>query len=164
MLKFKAFLSDTRSDNCIKTSLVSLNRRTFERCRYVVGNKVFHDQLIKLGCATKKSLTLTFPSNEIFIDQQLVFDFIRGYIDGDGCLYSNRSRLAIDICGTESFLNSIRLILPEFSKPMKDKRNDVYRIVCSHSSADKVAKILYKNATVYLTRKYDKFAELYRDV
>lgn len=156
--KFKHFLKDDRDDTIIKTSMVGNGKYT--RARYCVGSKQLHEQLISLGCLPRKSLILTFPDIGIFKERELVFHFIRGYLDGDGCIYSNNKRMAIEILGTESFLNSIREYFPEFSIPKKDKRNNVFRICCSHRNADYVGRKLYLTATIYLERKFLKFATL----
>lgn len=158
--KFKSFLEDKRDESVIKTSDIKLNGKTFKRCRYIIGDEHFHSELIKLGCIPNKSLKLTFPEKSIFSDDKLIVDFIRGYIDGDGCLTNSGKRLRISISGTEKFLNEIIKIFPEFSKPKKDKRGNVYQIICSHNKADKIAKNLYENATIYLDRKYKQFASL----
>ena len=166
LFKFKNFLKDTRNDDdVIKISSVVTNGKTFKRCRYIVCNKYFHDSLINLGCVPKKSLILSFPDLKIFNnDTNLTFSFIRGYIDGDGSLSKDyhSGRLRIDVCGTENFLLGIRNIFNCFSYPRKDKRKNVYSINCSFNNADKIAMCLYEKATIYLDRKFEKFATLCR--
>lgn len=160
LFKFKYFLNDIRSEDVIKISKVK-NRYT--RSRYIVGDQHFHERLVELGCTPNKSLTLKFPNRTIFNSEDLVFDFIRGYLDGDGCLYSSKGRLAIEIIGTYGFLEGIREYFPNFSIPKKDNRSSCYRITCSRRNADTISKRLYENSSIYLTRKYLKFAELCRD-
>src|SRR3990172_7525128 len=69
------------------------------------------NSLNSLGCTPKKSLTLKFP----VINISIVNHFIRGYFDGDGCVYtytpknySNTSTIyrsiGVSICGTLEFL------------------------------------------------------------
>ena len=159
LIKFKKFLSDTREDDCIKLSMVQFNNNQYSRCRYIIGNRYFHDRLIDLGCVPGKSTKLVFPDESIFKTKDLIRDFIRGYIDGNGCLYFNNSKLAIEISGTMDFLNSIRNYFSEFNIPQKDKRHNVYRIGCYCTKARLVANTLYNNSTIYLSRKYLKFAE-----
>lgn len=161
LIKFKKFLKDSRDDSIIKISSVLTNGKTFQRCRYIVCNKHFHESLVNLGCIPNKSLVLSFPNLSIFNkNTSLIISFIRGYIDGDGSLSSSRGRLRIDVSGTEDFLLGIRNIFNCFSYPKKDKRGNVYNINCSFSNADKVAMSLYENATIYLDRKFEKFATL----
>lgn len=161
LIKFKYFLNDVRDNSVIKTSKV---KNRYSRARYIIGDRHFHEKLVELGCVPNKSLILKFPDKTIFSSENLIFDFIRGYIDGDGCLYSNKGRLAIDITGTDQFLEGIRGYFPEFSTPKKDSRSNCYRITCSHRNADIISKRLYENSSIYLTRKYLKFAELCRNI
>ena len=68
------------------------NGKTHKRCRITFRNKHFWERLNDLGCTPNKSLTLKFPDNSIFINQNLIIHFIRGYFDGDGCItYSNHN-------------------------------------------------------------------------
>ena len=160
LYKFHKFLKDSREvSTCIKVSKVE----TYSRCRYVLGNNHFRNRLIDLGCISNKSLYLKFPDINIFSNKKYVIDFIRGYIDGDGCISDSRGRLRIQICGTKSFLTSLRVYFPEFSFPKKDKRSNVFTIQTSHTKADKVAKILYENSSIYLDRKFNKFAKLVKN-
>lgn len=107
--------------------------------------------MCELGCIPNKSLTLTFPDLNIFKYEYLIYDFIRGYIQ-------------ISIFGTENFLLGIRKYFPDFSYPKKDKRSNVFFIRSSHKKAEKISSKLYKNATIFLYRKYSKFAELCRNI
>lgn len=50
--------------------------------------------LIKLGCTTKKSLTLQFPTNKI-VPKEFMSHFIRGYFDGDGCIWNGKRKKMI---------------------------------------------------------------------
>lgn len=91
------------------------------------------------------------------------YSFIRGYIDGDGCItFTQSGKLRISIVGTKEFLTSIREVFPEFSDLKKDTRwkHNTYYIGCTHKKANKVLTKLYKNSTIYLQRKYDRIAVL----
>lgn len=161
--KFKNFLKDKRK---IKVSKVAKN---FTRGRVLVTNKHFRNQLIKLGCLPNKSLILKFPSDNIFHNKDLIIHFIRGYVDGDGCLSNTKTgRLSIEIIGTKEFLEGIRKYFPEFKSIRKTRSSEKglnnFKISCNSNKADTVAKRLYKDATIYLDRKFNKFANLCRDV
>ena len=160
--KFKLFL---KNKNNIKTSNVIINNKTFLRCRLVVTNKYFKEKLISLGCIPNKSLVLTFPDKNIFKVPNLVYDFVRGYFDGDGCIsFTKTGRLMINIVGTKEFLSEIKNLFPNnFGKALiKDRRwkNNTYYIACSANNADAVLTKLYKNSTIYLDRKYNRLAVL----
>lgn len=160
--KFRKFIS------CKKPINVSKSTEDHMRCRCVVTNKHFHDRLIELGCVPNKSTKLKFPDTSIFSKESLVFDFIRGYIDGDGSITSTSrgGKLRIEVIGTKEFLLGVMKIFGDkFNKilPTKSSKNGVnnFRIVCSHLKAEKVGELLYSGSTIYLDRKFQKFAKLY---
>lgn len=155
--KYKKFVKGIRN---INVSNIKLNEKIFSRCRFATTDKHFKERLIELGCIPNKSLTLTFPNKKIFENENLLYDFVRGYVDGDGCLtYTSTGRLVIQIIGTKEFLSGIQELFPQFKKYAKDKRrtSNTYSLNCSCNSAEEVANKLYKNATIYLQRKYDRY-------
>lgn len=162
--KFRQFLSCSLQ---VKIGKVTCNGKEFSRCRLYLRDKHFHDKLIELGCVPNKSLILKFPDYSLFSDTTLVSHFIRGYVDGDGCLtYTSNGRLSIQIIGTNEFLDGIIDVFPGiFHKRRKDYRHpnsNTYTIECSYDKADWLADNLYKNATVFLDRKYERYKKLSR--
>ena len=159
--KFRKFLKCTE-ELTVKVMKSTCKGKEFERARLCLYNNHFWESLVKLGCVPNKSLVLQFPSLSIFSKEDLVIPFIRGYIDGDGCLYSTRTgRLAIQVIGTSEFLDGILEIFPQLnSKKKKDSRHptsNTYYISCTCNKADSIANILYNNAIVYLDRKYERY-------
>lgn len=135
-------------------------------CRFSVRNKHIWEALNSKGCTPRKSLTLTFPDKAIFSDKKLIFDFIRGYCDGDGTLgiypvagSINHLRENLGFVGTESFLQSIVEFLGEYTKVCPKKDNKAFKISYSDLKARKVARMLYENATIYLDRKYQIYKQ-----
>ena len=165
LVKFRNFL-EAQTD--IKDSYVIVNNKQYEVSKISVCDKHFKDILINLGCIPKKSLVLTFPNLSIFENKELVYDFIRGYVDGDGCLtFSRNGRLNLSILGTKEFLEGICQIFPDkFASVHKIKRlkTNVWTISNCGKNADDVTYKLYSKATIYLNRKYDRFAVLNRKV
>ena len=142
----------------VKLSTISCNGKDFTRCRYSLTDKHYKETLVHLGCIPRKSLNLKFPSLDIFSYPNLIYPFIRGYVDGDGCLtFSKSGRLVLQILGTKEFLSGIQKIFPQFHIYKKDKRSNVYAMSCACTPADEVAKKLYSDATIFLKRKYDRF-------
>lgn len=60
---------------------------------YIRSYKLSED-LIHLGCIPRKSLTLQFPDKQL-IPKELMHHFIRGYFDGDGCIWEGKPKIAI---------------------------------------------------------------------
>ena len=134
------------------------------RCRLAFQNKHLKESLIKLGCTPKKSLTLVFPNKEIVPDKFL-FDFIRGYVDGDGSVMIGKNHLGeyvkprLSILGTKEFLT----VLIERTKWREAKiRNpsQAYSVEWGGNYVMEYLNQLYSKAEVYLDRKYEKYLTL----
>lgn len=157
--KFRRFL---KKQTPINTSFVTIKGQKYERCRCTVTDKHLKQQLIYLGCLPNKSKTLTLRT-DIFETPDLIYPFIRGYVDGDGCIsFTSTGRLNLQIIGTPAFLLGIKQLFPEFGSFVQDKRrNSCIRVIsCAANKADKVLTKLYKGATIYLERKYNRLAVL----
>ena len=114
----------SNKDN-VKISKVKVNNKEFTRCRWSIVNKHLWFTLYKLGCVPNKSLILKFPKLSIFLNpKDLVKHFVRGYIDGDGCISyvktnpkdinSNYSP-SVSILGTKDFLTVLSYYMRRFS-------------------------------------------------
>ena len=162
--KFRKFLGLTTE---IRTGICNGNGF----CHLSVRNKHLWHTLDSLGCHPRKSLILEFPNFSIFSDVKLIKHFIRGYIDGDGCLTIHRGsenyyRTEINLVGTEKFLTVVRKLFYDEgyirNKSCTNWENKAYSLVFSDLPSRKIARLLYEKATVYLERKYDKYLEFCR--
>lgn len=120
------------------------------------------NDLKKLGCFESKSLLLKFP-----IEEQVpiiyVYDFIRGYFDGDGSItvgYTHKNCLYSSICivGTKEFISTLSTFFTGGSV-VKDSRkeNSYYFKLGGNLQVLQAYHLMYNNATRYMQRKYDKF-------
>ena len=160
--KYKQFLKHSSE---VKIGISKCAGKTFSRCRFCVTDKYFKKRLTELGCIPNKSLTLSFPDLSIFSLPELVYPFIRGYVDGDGCIsFTKDGKPTLEIVGTKEFLSGIKNIFPNsFGNTfIKDKRrpNGAVNIKCTRLKAKFVLEKLYNNSSIYLQRKYDRFAVL----
>lgn len=162
--KFRLFL---KSKSNVSECIVNTNNKSYKTCRFQVCDKHFRESLVKLGCVPEKSLILKFPQLSIFSNKELIYDFIRGYVDGDGCLtFSRCGRLELSILGTKEFLEGICNIFENRFKSIhkiKRLKTNVYKISNCGENADYVTSILYRNANIYLERKRNRFAVLCRN-
>jgi hypothetical protein len=138
-----------------------------QRCRLYFQNKHMWSTLNSYGCTPQKSLTLRFPNPNIFKDKKLIKHFIRGYVDGDGCLSfadKNRKEAQLQILGTEQFLTELQHWLPlEFENKIYSKEGaNVKALVFNQKRAFYVANYLYKDATLFLERKQNRYKEYCR--
>ena len=130
------------------------------RCRICYSNKKTKNDLIKLGCTPKKSLTLTFPNQEQVPDEFL-YDFIRGYVDGDGSVMINTKGTngRLSLLGTKEFIEG--LLIRTGWKPMTIQHpSGIYAIEWGGQYNINYLNQLYANANIYLDRKYQKYLEI----
>ena len=142
----------------------------YDMCRLYVTNQHIWQQLINLGCTPQKSLTLTFPNESVFSNKNLIYDFIRGYCDGDGSLglYIKKGHKTseISMVGTLEFLTGLQNFLGIDghlrNKSYEGCHNNAYELKYSNFKARQVARLLYENSNVYLDRKYKIFESFCR--
>lgn len=144
-----------------------INNCSTYRSRCIIGSKHMFNILESYGCTQRKSLTLKFPNLNIFKNENLIRHFIRGYVEGDGCLSfcdKNHTQAIISILGTKNFLNGIQQCYKsKYKLSTNSKTQEITKILSySGSTAYKFAKWLYDGATIYLDRKYLRYKEYCR--
>lgn len=134
------------------------------RCRIEITNKHLKQSLIKLGCVPRKSLVLTFPSKEILPDIFL-YDFIRGYVDGDGSVMIGKNhkneyvKPRLSMLGTKEFLAEM-IERAQWKKVKIQHPSNAYSVEWSGKYVLNYLDQLYANATIYLDRKFKKYMTL----
>lgn len=122
------------------------------------------DDLSKYGIVPNK----TYITKKIIIPDKYRLDYLRGFIDGDGSVYIEKTgRFHINICGhTEEVLNQIVDLSYEF---LGTERHDltlykgVYRYVWNTSDSKKLARLLYDNDKIAIARKREKARLVFED-
>lgn len=133
----------------------------YYRCR--IGFKVkeeIQERLNSLGVVPRKSLTAEYPK----IPEKLSYHFIRGYFDGDGCIYLRKPRTAnnvlreisVNILGTKNLLTKINKRTGSSLKKIH-KRKNIYELRLFCREARKFLKLIYEDSTIHLNRKYEKY-------
>jgi hypothetical protein len=129
-----------------------------------IVNKKIKDNFIKHGVIPRKTWKLKFP---FWLSEPLRSHFVRGYFDGDGCLYIDykRSSASISICGTYEMCSDLEFLLKNSiglnSQISSDK--NIFRIrIRRYSDVVTFCNWMYSNADLLLKRKYDKFQEVRR--
>lgn len=140
------------------------------RYRLQIGSKMMCEDLLKLGVVPQKTKQLRIPK----IPHKFVFDFTRGYFDGDGNIWSgliNKKRktpthvLQISFTsGCTQFLIELRNLLNENGikggSIYTPKEKQFGRLTFSTSSALLLAKMMYgSNSKLYLKRKKKKLED-----
>ena len=166
--KFNTFV---KNRNDIAIGVAKCNGKEFSRCRCLLTDKHFHDNLISLGCVPVKSKILKFPDLNIFKKDGLINHFLRGFFDGNGCIYFTKTgKVCINLVTTTEFANSIVEYYPNiFGVRTKDYRhpnNNIVSMSAHCSKAFKFLDLIYENSTISLKRKYEKYkiAVLHRNM
>lgn len=130
-----------------------------------ISDQQLHDDLIKHGCVSAKSLIITFPK----LEEKLIPHFIRGYFDGDGFISISNNSTKKENCftlksgfcsGSQIFLEQLVSHLPTKYKTIvkRNKANsNLYVIKLSVKDSYKLYKFMYTDSTIFLQRKKDKF-------
>ncbi len=119
--------------------------------------------LKELGLTPRKSLTLKMPQ----IPQSYVWDFIRGYFDGDGSIYctfvtvkgKKYKQWRISFVGSNSFIQELNKIVSHqfnFKKVAVSQYNNVSTVKYSGKAALEILQTMYHRSvpTNRLDRKY----------
>ena len=138
--------------------------------------------LINKGCVPKKSLILKFPTENV-VPNNLIRHFIRGYFDGDGCVFFRTYKVldkrvnkkidsknyTLNFVGTKEFLLKIKTILSSELQTNKDieirPKGKSYQLSYGGSTNFiKIFEYLYSDSTVFLYRKVNKFIDCIENV
>lgn len=157
------FKKDIESDSPIK---VSTQKGLFNMCSISITSKKMCDDLNKnFSITPRKSLTLSPPNLK---DEELIYAFICGYIDGDGSIFLSDSRtknpeksnkiLHISILGTEKMCEWIKGVFSSITGgkgSLKRKpKTKIYRLDFCNKSAREIVKRTYILNIPKLSRKW----------
>lgn len=147
----------------------NLNNKIYDSCSIRIYSKDFVNNLIKQGVTTNKSYSIKLPD----IDDIYMSHFIRGYFDGDGCICESKRKkhtntIKCDFtCGCEEFLLQLRkyLLNVGVNSYMIKENNKPYKLVIGGlNNCNRFLEYIYKDASVYLDRKYKKKKDLYKQL
>lgn len=128
-----------------------------------IGSHAIYNDLIHLGITPRKSKTIILPN----VPSDFISYFIRGYLDGDGCinLYNRKKRLSVTFTsGSSLFLEKLSEVISyllglKMHKVFKNNR--AFQIKYSTKEAIPLLKYIYLDITnkLYLERKYKIFLD-----
>ena len=143
------------------------NKIETKRCRWGIVNKHMWNTLNDYGCTPNKSLTLCFPNQSIFKSPDLIRHFIRGYFDGDGSvgIYGELQKVQCSCLGTKDMIDNIllhsNLEVGKYHHDSRHAENTLSFQMASHKALQ-FLHYIYKDATIYLDRKYEKYLQACR--
>lgn len=140
--------------------------------RLVIFSKHMSDVLAnKWGCTSNKSYSLTFPDQ---LNPEFYNSFIRGFFDGDGCLYVpthlRHTLFWFELVGTEMILNTIKNIFenhlnlyisPSGFKQARNAHTTIKRLrVTGRDNLITLLNWMYKDSNIHMDRKYIEYLKL----
>ena len=156
-----------------RTSDARRNPKWKPSYRIQIGSKKWFTDLSNLGFTQNKSLTLTFPD----VPDTYLGDFVRGYFDGDGCVYfgehfakdRNKNRWVFHTLftsGSFEFLQELWQRVMEIAGikggHISPKAKSGYDLVFSHADSLALYRLMYHTGEVsqlFLPRKREKLEE-----
>lgn len=167
----------THSDYTIKTFGDSKEYKCQPTVRLSFTSRHISEQLAKKGCIAHKSTCGTFIRPGIIPDE-LFHHYVRGLIDGDGGIgywednpETHHLKFQIHFCNTDDMVGGLAKYLgekfnchPNIAKRYKDRNNNNSQFCISGNIVvEKILDWLYKDSTIYLSRKYERYLLLKKE-
>ena len=122
------------------------------------------DDLIDKGCFKNKTAILEPPTG---VPDNLLHHFLRGFYDGDGSITKSNKKnssfifYGVNFTSTKDIIEWISSFFSFGSIVKEDRREFIwYFKTNSNRQSIKLLDFLYKDATIYMKRKHDRYLEL----
>lgn len=161
--KFRLFLSAGVS---IRDNIRKRDGKEYSTSNITISSKPIFDKLTALNFTNNKTYDAT-----VHLDLIQSPDFWRGLFDGDGWISKTHTRqykyIWVGLCGTKDTVqcfidfvksNNINTTVIEARHKKSTKNN--YETAFVNNVGKQVLDLLYKDATVYLDRKYQTYLEI----
>ena len=173
-------LEDMRNAMQYTRPLLDIERGNGHFCKFVLENKEIKQLLIdKYGIIPNKTSDLSFCFKFSNLSKEFWKDYIRGYFDGDGSIKMTKSYLTFQVdCTSLKMLlaiedalkqldDTIELSITKRLPPSEEKNKSLkiqhrmilFRLYCYGKNAEKVFKLLYDDANIYLERKHERYLQ-----
>lgn len=137
-----------------------------KNCYLAISSPIIIKDLKDLGIVERKTFIVKPPSK---LPEEYLKDYIRGYLDGDGCVCFSKNRLRTDFRCNEyigQFLKEkINKLVNSKTNLVKTetKNGIIYSLQYWDNKANILLKWIYSNTNdsdyIYLNRKFDKYNE-----
>jgi|ERR1700722_782419 len=172
LIKFKI---DINSNSPIHDYIAKRNNEKFKKSEYPystisISSKKICDKLAEYNIVPAKTYTYEFPNQ--LLNTPEVRHFIRGCIDGDGSeglrfnKENNPCQARVSMSGNPKFVNQVFDLIKEKCHLSKDSgtfySEDTWAKFefAGHEDILKIKDFLYKDATVFLERKYKNISRI----
>lgn len=131
-----------------------------------INDEIISKRLAELGIVDNKSLILKYPE---WMPKELERHFMRGYFDGDGCVYydKKRNKTTTNICGTLDMCEHFSKIMwnmgckNNIRQPKQSKGKNTYVLrTAGNKSSYKLLSYMYDDSDIKMERKYQLYLNL----
>ena len=144
------------------------NQKMHHTCTIRIFSIDMYNDLVKHGFTNDKSYTFKLPKT---IPDNLMRHYMRGYFDGDGCFTFTKKYFSCSFVSAskeilydfENVLHSVGITSTKICCYQRDGFSMMWRLYINQGDDNNKIKFLnyiYKDATVYLDRKYNKYIEV----
>jgi len=146
----------------IKNSANSYARENAQMLyRLGIYNKKVSKQIAALGICGNVTYTRTWPK---WLTEDLEPHFIRGLIDGDGCISITKKKgFAISYWGTEMMCDGLSKVLSKIGvehSHRTDKKGHHFIRITKQAECLKFADYIYNDSTIHLARKFENYKRM----
>jgi intein-encoded DNA endonuclease-like protein/endogenous inhibitor of DNA gyrase (YacG/DUF329 family) len=123
---------------------------------FFIGSKKLSKQLKRIGVVPQKTYIVEFP----IIKKEFISHFIRGYFDGDGCMYVRDKHHTWSIySSSQKFITQLIENIEHETKLHFNNPNINSISLSNEKGIIALEQYLYKDATIFLERKRNKFLQ-----
>ena len=157
-----AFKKSIKSNHIIRErSRKTCTGKISEICSITISSQHLTSKLISYGVIPNKTY-IGFINEEIFSDnEELIFHYLRGYSDGDGTINKRKGNYVFKlVIKSKSILDTISNWIKKYCNidPKITIWEDAYRLSVQNKKDYFIfLEKLYKNANIYLDRKYQNY-------
>lgn len=157
-----AFKKSIKSNHIIRErSRKTYTGKISEICSITISSQHLTSKLISYGVIPNKTY-IGFINEEIFSDnEELIFHYLRGYSDGDGTINKRKGNYVFKlVIKSKSILDTISNWIKKYCNidPKITIWEDAYRLSVQNKKDYFIfLEKLYKNANIYLDRKYQNY-------
>lgn len=152
-----------------KVALSNKNPSWKDQYNLLWQSKYLSNLLNDYGMCQRKSLVLEFPK---WLNEELYPHFIRGYMDGDGCVcyMKQRHKIQVSMVGTRMFLEHVQKICANIGiKSYITHDNRTNKVICqlaivSNTSVTMFLNWIYEDANLKMERKYNKYQQFLNSI
>lgn len=146
-------------DRGARVIINNTNKKSYAKME--IMNKHMVLRLDELGIVVNKTRKTRFP---FWLGKELYPHFIRGYLDGDGCIPKRLDR--VHFCGSHGFITDLASVIEKqfgFKQSVgnyKCSEGISYLQICDTVKRLKFLDWIYKDADMKLIRKYNLYLEM----